>query len=275
MECYGGGKKMKQGQDFNEAVKKYWEDPATVSIIDQNLHKLEIDIVLRYLKSSDCLADIGCGDGRATLEYARKARKCTGYERSNTLRKKARACAEASGLDNIEINNGDILAMTDFKDKFNFVVTQRVLINLGSWSRQKQAIMNIHKMLKKGGTYVMIENTNDAFDALNDMRAEVGLGPIPLHWHNRFFDYKELLGFLKGKFNILKVHDFGLYYFLTRVYAQMFAPFKGFGKKAVKDPLFARSDKAARIIHEKFNDRIKIEGCRALGPIQAFILKKA
>jgi hypothetical protein len=54
----------------------------------------------------------------------------------------------------------------------------------------------------------------------------------------------------------------------------MFAPFVGYGRNIKKDPIFDKSDTAARIIFEKLHDCIKIEGIRALGPIQAFILER-
>lgn len=258
---------------IGKLVQNYWEDPKTVSIIDKNLHKIEIEIASRYLMPSDVVADIGCGDGLATLEYAKKVKKCTGIERSDFLLSKARGAAERTGLANIKFKKGDILSL-DIKEEFDVIVTQRLLINLLSWEEQKRGLLNIYNALKPGGRYIMIENTTDSANALNEMRFEVGLTPIPQHWHNRFFDYKKLEQFIEGKFQILKVWDLGLYYFLTRVYSQMFASFKGFGISAEKDSIFEKSDEAARICFEKFHDKIRFEGTRTLGPIQIFILRR-
>ncbi len=265
---------MSAPADLKKAIKDYWEDPDTVSIIDKNLHELEIETASRYLLFSDYLADIGCGDAQATLRYAAKVHQCVGFERSEYLRKKATEAATKSGLRNIIIKSGDILEMINLPEKFDVIVTQRVLINLVSWEEQKQALINIYNALKPGGRYIMIENTEDAFLALNQMRAEVKLESIPKHWHNLFLDYEKLMAFLEGKFQLVDFHDFGLYYFLTRVYVQIFAMFKGYGKNALGDPLFEKSDAAARTIFEKFHNRIKISGPRALGPIQAFIFQR-
>src|SRR5262249_18028809 len=106
------------------------------------------------------------------------------------------------------------------------------------------------------------------------MRAKVGLAPVPQHWHNRFFDHEQLLEFMKGKFQLIRFYDFGLYYFLTRVYVPMFASFVGYGANAVKDPIFEKSDAAARTAHELFSDRIKVSGGRAFGPIQVFVWRR-
>ena len=265
---------MVSNSEFKEAVRKYWDDPDTISIIDKELHKIEIDTVCRYLRSTDSLADIGCGNGIATIKYAEKVKKCIGFERSDYLRQQAIENARQSELTNLSIQAVDVLELSKISEKFDVVVTQRVLINLESWEDQKQAILNIYGLLKPGGRYIMIENTNDAFISLNEMRHQVALEPIPQHWHNRFFDYERLMEFLEGQFQLLKTHDFGLYYFLTRVYVQMFASFKGFGKNAVKDQIFEKADEAARILYELCADRIKIDGCRALGPIQCFVLRK-
>lgn len=258
---------------INNLAQEYWEDPKNVSIIDKNLHKIEIALASQYLKPTDTIVDIGCGDGEATIQYARKVKACIGIERSNFLRNLATKAASKAGLNNITLKKGDILTLR-VKEKFDVVITQRLLINLLSWKEQQKSLVNIYNFLKPGGLYIMIENTSDSFCALNEMRADVGIPPIPQHWHNRFFDYPKLENFLEGKFQILKVWDLGLYYFLTRVYTQMFASFKGYGINAVKDPIFEKADEAARIVFEKFHNRIKFEGQRTLGPIQVFILRR-
>lgn len=256
------------------AVQAYWEDPSTVSILDKNLHQLEIETVAHHLLPTDVLADIGCGDGSATLHYARTVRTCVGIERSEWLRQKASAAVSAAGVQNVTIRSGDILDMPGAAEVYDAIVTQRLLINLASWEEQQHALLTIHRMLKVGGRYIMVENTDDGFEALNTMRATVGLEPIPQHWHNRFFDYDALMAFMRGKFRCLTQYDFGLYYLLTRVYVPMFASFIGVGAAAVKDPMFDKADAAARLFFKAFRDRVRISGGRALGPIQVFVFER-
>lgn len=263
-----------QNDDIRSRVQEYWERPETVSIIDKNLHKIEIDTASRYLMSSDTVLDVGCGDGEATVAYAKVTKHCTGLERSNHLRTAAQSLAASSGLQNIDIIDGDVLALDKVPGTFDVIVTQRLLINLLSWEEQMEGIMNVYRKLKPGGRFIMIENTVDSFLAMNDMRSDVGLDPVPQHWHNRFFDYDKLAAFMEGKFQLLKTHDLGLYYFLTRVYVPMFASFKGFGAQAVKDPIYEHSDKAARILFEKYSDQIKIGDNRTFGPIQVFVYRR-
>ena len=260
--------------DLKDAVQAYWEDPSTKSLIDKNLHELEMQTVCRYLLDSDHLLDFGCGDATATIRYAGKAKTCLGIDRSERLLDEAAKNIKAAKVTNITLKKGDILDVDSISERFDMVVTQRMLINLTSWEDQQKALYNIRRLLKPAGRYIMIENANDSFEAINDMRSAVGIGPIPQHWHNRFFDYDKLMEFAKGKFELLNFHDFGLYYLLTRLYVPMFANFTGFGANAVKDPIFEVSDEKARILFEMFADRIQIKGCRALGPIQAFIFRR-
>lgn len=261
-------------EDLNAAIRDYWETPGTISIIDSNLHELEIQAVQRHLMPTDRLADVGCGDGEATLRYASKVRECVGFERSQTLRAKAEAAAARSGLKNVSFHAADILHPSADLSGFDVVVSQRMLINLASWEEQQQGIRNLHAMLKLGGRAILIENTNEAFAAMNDLRVKMGLSPVPQHWHNRFFGHDELMRFVQGGFQLVRMADFGLYYLLTRVYTQMFASFEGWGRQAVKDPIFEHADRAARLLFEQIGDRTRIDGCPAFGPIQVFVLRR-
>jgi len=259
--------------DMRQAIQEYWERASTVSIIDSNLHELEIAAVSRHLLPGDRLADVGSGNGVATARYARLVAECVGLEQSSHMRSLAERHAAENGLSNLTFLPFDILTSGIPEGKFDVIVSQRMLINLASWADQMQGIRNLHRMLRVGGRAILIENTNDAFRAMNDVRVDLGLAPVPQHWHNRFFDYDELMSFLRGGFQLVDFQDFGLYYLLTRVYTQLFASFEGWGASAKKDPIFERADEAARRLYERMKDDVKISG-RAFGPIQVFVLRR-
>jgi ubiquinone/menaquinone biosynthesis C-methylase UbiE len=260
--------------DIRADIQQYWEQPTTVSIIDSNLHQLEIAAALRYLMPTDRLADVGCGNGEATVRYAKFVRECVGLERSAHMRQQAERNAQAAGVTNLSLREFDILNSPTPEAEFDAIVSQRMLINLASWEEQQQGIRHLHRMLKVGGRAILIENTNDAFQAMNDVRANLGLSGVPQHWHNRFFDYDEFITFVKSGFQLLHFQDFGLYYLLTRVYTQLFATFEGFGASAKKDPIFEKADHAARRLYEEMHDRVAINGSRAFGPIQVWVLRR-
>ena len=49
-----------------EVIEEYWENPNTVSLIDQNLRILETNAVLKHLSKNDVILDIGCGAAEST-----------------------------------------------------------------------------------------------------------------------------------------------------------------------------------------------------------------
>ncbi len=183
-----------------------------------------------------------------------------------------KAASSLADIANAQIRDGDVLHPESLGSDWDVVVSQRLLINLASFEEQKAAIRNIHACLKPGGRYLMIENTNEGFAAMNAARHRMGIPPVPQHWHNRFFSSAELREALAGRFQTLKHYDFALYYLLTRVYANMVAKFEGWGIQAQKDPIFEQLDDAARQLHEQFADWLKPP--EPFGPIQVWVLRK-
>lgn len=256
-----------------EQNREYWEDPGTVSLLDENMRELEVAFVSKYLEPRQRLADVGCGDGRATRRYARLVESALGIERSEHLRAIALADQQAEPISNLEFRAGDILDLSDH-EQFDIVVTERVLINLPSWELQRQAIEQIACALNPGGMYVMIENTNDGDAALNEFRTRAGLKPIPQHWHNLFLDWHEFAAYVEPRFEIVERRGFSLYYLLTRVYGQMFASFTGFGANAAADPVFDQLDPSARRLEEALGSEIQFANRAVVGPIQGIAMRK-
>jgi len=260
--------------DLQQQIHEYWEDPDTISLIDTNLRKLEEGVVNIYLEPNQEIIDIGCGDASSTLVYATQVKHCVGLERSEYLLGQAQKNLDKSGLANTVFITGDIAYLEQWRDTFNLAITQRVLINLTSWELQKQAIQNVRSVLRPGGIYIMIENTYEGHDAMNTLRAAVGLGKISKHWHNLYFHHEKLMDFLLSRFCLIRHHTFDLYYLLTRVYLNMFASFEGYGKDATKDSIFKIADQASRKLHECMGESVQIGDGPAFGPIQAFVLRR-
>jgi hypothetical protein len=61
---------------------------------------------------------------------------------------------------------------------------------------------------------------------------------------------------------------------LTRVYAQIFASFEGFGANAKADPIFQQLDPAARRLEEALGGRVKFGDAPVVGPIQGIALRR-
>jgi hypothetical protein len=72
-------------------------------------------------------------------------------------------------------------------------------------------------MLKPGGRLLMLEGSRQGVDSLNEFRAAMGLEPIPVKWHNLFFDDRTLTDFMQQHgYHLLAEEGLGAYFLLTR-----------------------------------------------------------
>jgi SAM-dependent methyltransferase len=100
---------------------------------------------------------------------------------------------------------------------YDVVVTQRFLINLMEWDLQRRVITRLVSLLKPGGRLLMLEGSQPGVDELNRFRAACGLPPIPVRWHNRFFDDCEIQQFVADSgWKLKAVEGLGGYFLLTR-----------------------------------------------------------
>jgi SAM-dependent methyltransferase len=258
-------------------IENYWENPDTVSLIDLNLRKLETEAVLKELSKNDRILDLGCGAGESTVFYARAVKECVAYEQSIYLISKAKNLFLEQNLSNIEVVKGDALNLDKNLGKFDVVITQRVIINFMTWEEQKNVILGALELLKTGGRFIMIENTFDGFENLNEKRRLLGLSNIILHdWHNYFLNYNKFLEFMKEVATLEKEENFNTYYLLTRLYSNLVAKFEGYGINAQKDEIFEKLDEAAYNLHKVLNDTLsfKMTNGTSFGPIQKFVFRK-
>jgi len=249
-------------QDKAKKIRAYWEDPATVSLMDRNLKRLEIDTITPFLEENFKALDIGCGDGESTAEYAKKVAEIIGVDYSRTMVKKSLGRVGVLRK-NITLLQADILNLPFCQEVFDVVITERCLINLESWELQQKALENIREVLKEGGLYLMLETTLQGLRVLNDMREKVGLKPIPMPWHNQNFDLEKLLPFLEKGFQLIQRKSFGLYYFLSRVIHPLLV--------APEEPRYdAKMNQIAYFCQKAF----EISELEGVGPLIFLVLKK-
>ncbi len=174
---------------------------------DFNITKLEIQNILLYLNDNDKVLDIGCGDGYATRIFAEKKNvDILGLDYSPQMIDVAKKRLK-EGL-KLNFILGDVLKLDFADNSFDKIITMRCLINLDTWEKQKQALCEIHRVLKKGGAYVMLEGSADSINNLNSLRSTYDLKPIPIAWHNLFFKEKELKEFALSLFESVEVDNF-------------------------------------------------------------------
>jgi ubiquinone/menaquinone biosynthesis C-methylase UbiE len=203
--------------DRPEGVRQHWENPATQSLADSHLKRLEIATIASEIPAGATVLDMGCGDGEGSLVYAKEASFLTGVDYAATMIAKATARLAEARMSNVRFEQGDVRTFSS-NAPFSCVVTERCLINLESWAVQEEALNRIHGLLAPGGRYIMAEATAQGLNALNALRDRVGLAPTAIPWHNVFFDVHMLFPALERIGFAVRAHrDFGMYYFVSRV----------------------------------------------------------
>lgn len=229
--------KKRNAADTEKEVKKFWDNQASeyrttefATNPDSNYRAYEIEYISKYIRDGKTLLDMGCGNGYSTILFAKRfpKLKIVGVDYSSEMIKHAITALEKEPKlkKRVSFRVGDILALSSQKDlvgKFDQVVSERCVINLLTWQKQRQALLEMKKMLKSSGEIIFCENVQEGLDRLNVLRKQLGLFAIQVRWHNRYLREKELQPFIKKMFKVKNVKNIGsLYYIISRVvYAKL------------------------------------------------------
>lgn len=223
---------------MSDHIQTYWNERAGASGQNPNattndVHFRELEIrtladALRRLglRPGDGLVDVGCGNGYSTVRLAESFPewRFTGVDFSENMVVAARELALKAHRP-MDFLVGDVRRLTEALGdrRFQVAMTDRCLINLPTPEEQQMAIANIHAHLVEGGHLVSIENFQEGQRAMNEARESVGLEPIPVRWHNLFFDQESYQRMVAPCFEVVEQQNFASsYYFATRVvYAAM------------------------------------------------------
>lgn len=183
---------------------------------DKNLLNAEIELIRRRIPPDAKILDAGCGEGEGTLVYASVPGTIVhGVDFSETRLRKA--AETLNGQQNVTLKQVDFLGDYEIDRDFDVIVSQRFLINLMEWPLQQKVLLALMSALKKGGRLLMLEGSRQGVDSLNAFRAAFGLDPIPVKWHNLFFDDDALVNFMHDSgFELLEQDGLGTYFLLTR-----------------------------------------------------------
>lgn len=185
------------------------------------LKKLELELISNRVEECSAVLDIGCGNG-LTLLHLVKNKHCTGVgvDFSPELLKVARKSAIEQGVEKeaVAFLMGDIEDLAGDLGVFDYVLTERCLINLESAERQHRAFLEIMKHVRVGGRYLMIESFIQGLERINELRISLGLERIDPPWHNVFLDEDLVKGWGTGEIVLEEIYPFSsTYYFLSRV----------------------------------------------------------
>jgi len=197
-------------------VLDYWNNEEVESMKDKNLVAAEIRLISHQIPEGAKILDAGCGEGEGTLLYSSIPESVVhAVDFSETRLKKAKE--RLAGRANVVLKQVDFLGSYLLANDYDVIVSQRFLINLMEWELQQKVLLNLMAMLKPDGKLLMLEGSRQGVDSLNDFRAACGLEPIPVRWHNLFFDDVLLTDFMaQHGYPLLGQYGLGDYFLLTR-----------------------------------------------------------
>lgn len=200
----------------SKEVLKYWNKNDVESMYDKYLLNLEIELIKKRLAKKTKILDAGCGEGEGTFEYSKiPGVKIHAVDFSETRLKKA--AARLKKQKNVLLKKIDFLGKYSLDQDYDFIVSQRFLINLMEWELQKKVLTDFRSMLKGGGKLILLEGSIDGVVSLNNFRKSFSLEPIPVKWHNMFLNDGILVKFMKSiDMELVEVDGLGEYFMLTR-----------------------------------------------------------
>ncbi len=186
---------------------------------DLTAKQLEMEALRAFIKPGQSVLDAGCGNGATALYLAGQIPlKIHGMDFSPEMIAAANAELEKRHFadSQVSFSVGNVKEAAALPERYDIVLTERVLINLGAWEEQREAIRGLVGLLKPGGKYLMCENFRDGLDNLNVLRERVGLPSVQSPWHNRYLQRDELAT-IDFAAKVEEVDFSSPYYFMSRV----------------------------------------------------------
>lgn len=196
---------------------------------------MELDALSRALADVEKIAgrhlnilEVGCGNGQNCLNLLDRhpAASFTGVDFIDEMISAANSVKCERGIpdDRVVFQVGNVLELSLPKSSFDVVFTDRCLINLNTDVLQQQAITSLAARLKPGGHLLMIENSQQTYQAQNQARDFVGLPMRAPAEFNHFFDETKIVPFLPsaglellGIEDFISLHDIVLYILIPMV----------------------------------------------------------
>ena len=209
-------------------IRTYWTDQAGVhgakpqaSWSDFRVMEMECRELCKYINDGDKVLDVGCANGYTTMHVAaQKNVRIHGVDyipRMIASAKKGLRAHKAFAA-RVSFSVGDIMKLKFPAGNFDTVMVVRVVINLGTWTRQLHAMRECLRVLKPGGLLLLSEATLQGWRRLNLLRVEWGLPTIPVPSFNTYLDQKKVATALRGHADLLDIANYTSTYFVgTRV----------------------------------------------------------
>ncbi len=177
---------------------------------DYYLKVLEHKAMVPWVKAASRVLDLGCGNGYTSAFLARMSRaEIWGLEYSQRLIAQTKPFLESSPRRSLRFVGGDAVALPLRSGTFDVVITCRVLMNIPSFGQQMEAADEIHRVLRRRGLYLCIEETEEGLEALNSVRTgRWGIQPVPPCYRNCLLREREFCCAMEDKFKLVKTVNF-------------------------------------------------------------------
>ena len=207
-----------------DEILNFWESMAdthgmsySATIPDKYLKDIELQSIKNYLHDGMRVLDVGCGNGYSCFVLKKhfdiEIKGIDYSEKMITLAKSAQK--EQSGLF-FSVDN--VVNLSEESHYYDAVISERCIINLPKWEKQKQAIKELWRVLKPDGLLILSEAFVEPLERLNKLRNSIGLESIKQKWHNRYMLESELFSCIDKLFSTESIQNYAsTYYFLTRL----------------------------------------------------------
>jgi SAM-dependent methyltransferase len=200
----------------NQEVLAYWNRQDVESMYDKHLLNAEIELIRGRISADAKILDAGCGEGEGTIVYSAIAGAVVhAVDFSET--RLALARQRLGDRHNVIFEQADFLKGYAGDRDYDFIISQRFLINIMEWPRQQKILLDLMDALRPGGRLLMLEGSKQGVESLNNLRSLLNLEPIPVKWHNLFFDDEMLISFMEQHgYRLIEQDGLGTYFMLTR-----------------------------------------------------------
>jgi ubiquinone/menaquinone biosynthesis C-methylase UbiE len=206
---------------YDKVVLAHYSDEARThgldtssTMPDEIVRRRELDAIIQYvdhlstqLVRSPKILEVGCGNGY-TLACIRERFpniRLFGIDYSPEMVK----LAQSRNIPDCAISYGDVRKLEFNQAHFDFLISDRCIINLLERNEQLRALQEIARVTRSGGYLLVIEAFTDAFENLNRARVELGLTPIEMPYYNLWLDKTWFLNAIGEYFKVLSPLEVG------------------------------------------------------------------